>query len=109
MVNAFGNKVFFKMSSDTATEISDIIGKHEKIEYSKSFSHRFGFSFSEQRKREKLLMASELADIDDLNAVVKFTNSKWMKSTWTYKEYPDTNIESFIYRKKKYKFFEKRI
>ena len=104
IVNACGSSVMFAVSDPrTAKYLVDKIGDTEIMEAEETYSmgvanYRDGVSLTQRRKRQRLILDSELMNLPDLQAYVKVPNNPSVTlSRFTIKEYPAKMI-SFIIR-----------
>jgi type IV secretory pathway TraG/TraD family ATPase VirD4 len=104
IVNACGSSVMFAVSDPkTAKYLIDKIGDTEISETEETLSmgvsnYRDGVSMTERRKRQRLIIDSELMNLPDLNAYVKVPNNPFIAITrFEIKDYP-ARITPFIIR-----------
>ena len=87
----------------TAKYLIDKIGDTEILETEETISmgvsnYRDGVSMSERRKRQKLIIDSELMNLSDLNAYVKVPNNPFIAlSKFTVKDY-SARVTPFVIR-----------
>ncbi len=86
----------------TAKYLIDKIGDTEILETEETLSmgvsnYRDGVSMTERRKRQRLIIDSQLMSLPDLNAYVKVPNNPFITlSTFTIKNYPVRTIPFII-------------
>lgn len=104
IVNACGSSVMFAVSDPrTAKYLVDKIGDTEILETEETKSmgvadYRDGVSLTQRRKRERLILDSELMNLPDLHAYVKVPNNPSITvSRFTIKDYP-VRTTSFMIR-----------
>ena len=104
IVNACGSSVMFAVSDPrTAKYLVDKIGDTEIMEAEETYSmgvanYRDGVSLTQRRKRQRLILDSELMNLPDLHAYVKVPNNPSVTlSRFGIKEYP-TRTTSFVIR-----------
>lgn len=95
IVNACGSSVMFAVSDPrTAKYLIDKIGDTEILETEETLSmgvsnYRDGVSMTERRKRQRLIIDSQLMNLPDLKAYVKVPNNPFITlSTFAIKNYP---------------------
>jgi type IV conjugative transfer system coupling protein TraD len=95
IVNACGSSVMFAVSDPrTAKYLIDKIGDTEILETEETLSmgvsnYRDGVSMTERRKRQRLIIDSELMNLPDLQAYVKVPNNPFVTLTkFNIKNYP---------------------
>ncbi|MDF1556378.1 MAG: type IV secretion system DNA-binding domain-containing protein, partial [Deferrisomatales bacterium] len=94
IVNACGNSVLFSVADpDTGKFVSDKIGDTENLETEETYSmgpseFRDGVSLARRRKKETLVLPSELKALPDLSAYVEVGGFPLTRSTLRYKDYP---------------------
>jgi type IV secretory pathway TraG/TraD family ATPase VirD4 len=95
IVNACGSSVMFAVSDPrTAKYLIDKIGDTEILETEETLSmgvsnYRDGVSMTERRKRQRLIIDSELMNLPDLQAYVKVPNNPYITLTrFAIKDYP---------------------
>ncbi len=95
IVNSCGSSVMFAVSDPrTAKYLIDKIGDTEILETEQTLSmgvsnYRDGVSMTERRKRQRLIIDSELMNLPDLQAYVKIPNNPYVTlSKFTIKNYP---------------------
>jgi hypothetical protein len=94
ILNACGNFVTFALADNTAAKIaSERLGEAEYTEIEKTSSmgvsdRRDGVSFAERTKKEPLFLPSEIIDLPELTAIVRFANYGMMKTKLDYVPYP---------------------
>ena len=87
IVNACGSSVMFAVSDPrTAKYLIHKIGDAEILETEETLSigvsnYRDGVSMIERRKRQRLIIDSELMNLPDLNAYVKVPNNPFVTLT----------------------------
>ena len=88
--NAFGNRVTFALSGETAEkEARYHIGEQEFAEMERGMSMgphdmRDGIQISERKKKELLMLPAEIANLPDLTAIVALKNYHFVKSKWDW-------------------------
>jgi len=104
IVNACGSSVMFAVSDPrTAKYLVDKIGDTEIMEAEETYSmgvanYRDGVSLTQRRKRQRLILDSELMNLPDLHAYVKVPNNPSITlSRFAIREYP-AKTTSFIIR-----------
>ena len=110
IVNACGSSVTFAVSDQAAKTASDNIGETEYVESERSYSmgvkaFRDGANLAERKKREMLMLPSDITNLRDLVGIVKFPNYNYLVSRWHASQdsrrpreiHPDRN-ESFQLR-----------
>lgn len=104
IVNACGSSVMFAVSDPrTAKYLVDKIGDTEIMESEETYSmgvanYRDGVSLTQRRKRQRLILDSELMNLPDLQAYVKVPNNPTITlSRFAIREYP-ARTTSFIIR-----------
>ena len=104
IVNACGSSVMFAVSDPrTAKYLVDKIGDTEIMEAEETYSmgvanYRDGVSLTQRRKRQRLILDSELMNLPDLQAYVKIPNNPFVTlSRFGIREYPVRTI-SFVIR-----------
>jgi type IV secretory pathway TraG/TraD family ATPase VirD4 len=104
IVNACGSSVMFAVSDPrTAKYLIDKIGDTEILETEETLgmgvsNYRDGVSMTERRKRQRLIIDSELMTLPDLNAYVKVPNNPFITLTrFAIKDYP-ARTTTFIIR-----------
>ncbi len=86
--NACGNRITFALTGETAErEAKYNIGETEYMETDRAMSMgphdmRDGISLSERKKRELLMLPSEIANLPDLEALIRLKNYDFVRSTW---------------------------
>ncbi|OPY57973.1 MAG: Coupling protein TraD [Syntrophorhabdaceae bacterium PtaU1.Bin034] len=105
IVNACGSSVMFGVADPhTAKYLVDKIGDTEILEVEETHSmgvadYRDGVSLTQRRKRQRLIIDSELMNLADLHAYVKVPNNPYITMTrFHIKEYP-ARTTPFIIRK----------
>lgn len=104
IINNCGSKVILTVSEpDTERFISDMIGDVEIRETSQTNSMgladlRDGISLAKNTRIKKLILPSSLQSLHELEAIVKFPNLDYTKTTIPYISYPK-NHEYLILRK----------
>ena len=110
IVNACGSSVIFAVADEAAKTASRNIGDTEHIDAERSYSmgvknFKDGTNLSERKKKEALIMSSDLTNLPELTGIVRFPNYNYILSRW-YSEkdptrpkeiYPDLN-EPFVLR-----------
>jgi hypothetical protein len=102
-VNACGNSVLFSVADpDTAKFVSEKIGDTENLETEETYSmgpseFRDGVSLARRRKKETLVLPSELKTLPDLTAYVEIGGFPLTRGTLHYKDYP-LRSEPFVLR-----------
>ncbi len=103
IVNARGSSVMFAVSDPrTAKYLIDKIGDTEILETEETLSmgvsnYRDGVSMTERRKRQRLIIDSQLMTLPDLNAYVKVPNNPFITLTkFVHKKYPEMIIPFII-------------
>ena len=97
IVNACGNSVTFALSDyDNAKYASNKLGETEYSEVTQSLSmgvlsYRDGVNLSEHKKKEVMILPSEISDLEALTSYVRFRGYNAVKSKFTYKHYNDVN------------------
>jgi type IV secretory pathway TraG/TraD family ATPase VirD4 len=101
--NAFGNRFTFALTGETAErEAKYNIGEVEYREIERSLSMgphdmRDGVNIGEQKKRDLLMLPSEIANLPDLTALVKLKNYDFVLSRWQWQ--PTAQLhEPFVLR-----------
>lgn len=101
--NACGNRITFALTGETAELESRLnIGETELVEIQRGQSMgphdmRDGISLNEQKKREPLMLPSEISNLPDLQALVRLKNYDFVLSRWNWE--PAQQIhEPFILR-----------
>ncbi len=104
IINACGSSVMFAVSDPhTARYLIDKIGDTEILETEETPSmgvsnYRDGVSMTERRKRQRLIIDSQLMNLLDLNAYVKVPNNPFITLTkFEIKDYP-ARTKPFIIR-----------
>lgn len=104
IVNACGSSVMFAVSDPrTAKYLVDNIGDTEIMEAEETYSmgvanYRDGVSLTQRRKRQRLILDSELMNLPDLHAYVKVPNNPSVTlSRFAIKDYPPRTT-SFVIR-----------
>jgi type IV secretory pathway TraG/TraD family ATPase VirD4 len=103
ILNACGNSIIFRVSDPvTAKYLSDRIGKTEILQTEQALSmgvadNRDGVSLIRRSVEKDLVLPSEIMNMRDLDAYVKFANYSFTKVRFEYKRYPEKH-ESFIVR-----------
>ena len=104
IVNACGSSVMFAVSDPrTAKYLVDKIGDTEIMEAEETYSmgvanYRDGVSLTQRRKRQRLILDSELMNLPDLHAYVKVPNNPSITlSRFGIREYP-ARTTSFVIR-----------
>ena len=102
IINAMNNSVTFAVSDQSAKRASENIGKYEYYEMEKSLSLgvtdlRDGVSLNKRKKSEYLVLPSEIQNMPDLEAIIKFENYDYIRDKLQYKARPTRN-ESFVLR-----------
>ncbi len=104
IVNACGSSVMFAVSDPrTAKYLVDKIGDTEILETEETKSmgvadYRDGVSLTQRRKRERLILDSELMNLPDLHAYVKVPNNPFITlSRFGIRDYP-ARTTSFMIR-----------
>ena len=102
IVSALNNHVYFALSDKSAKRASDNIGDYEYLETERSYSmgvsdFKDGVTMNRRKRREPLVMPSEIQSMRDLEAIIKFENYDFIRDTFDYKERPDWN-EPFVLR-----------
>lgn len=88
--NACGNRITFALTGETAErEAKYNIGETEYMETDRAMSMgphdmRDGISLSERKKRELLMLPSEIANLPDLEALIRLKNYDFVKSYWQW-------------------------
>lgn len=88
--NACGNRVTFGLTGETAErEARYNVGETEYMETERSMSMgphdmRDGISLSERKKKDLLLLPSEIANLPDLTALVSLKNYDFVLSEWRW-------------------------
>lgn len=101
--NACGNRITFALTGETAEkEARYNIGETEYSETQRSMSMgphdmRDGVSLSEQKKKELMLLPSEISGLPDLTGLVRLKNYDFVLSKWQW-EQAQQNHEPFILR-----------
>jgi hypothetical protein len=94
IVNVCGNSVLFSVADpDTAKFVSDKIGDTENLETEETYSmgpseFRDGVALARRRKKETLVLPSELKTLPDLSAYVEIGGFPLTRATLRYKDYP---------------------
>ncbi|MDW7711184.1 MAG: type IV secretion system DNA-binding domain-containing protein [Deferrisomatales bacterium] len=94
IVNACGNSVLFSVADpDTSKFVSEKIGDTENLETEETYSmgpseFRDGVSLARRRKKEILVLPSELKTLPDLTAYVEIGGFPVTRATLRYKDYP---------------------
>ena len=52
---------------------------------------RDGTNLSQRKRKEHLLLPSDISNLPDLTGIVKFPNYNYVISKWQYKAYPTIN------------------
>jgi type IV secretory pathway TraG/TraD family ATPase VirD4 len=98
MINSCGNMITMALNDEKEARIaSDRFSEIEFWEYNKTTSmgvsdFKDGISLAAQRKREKLVLPSEVIELPELSAIVQLANYGIMRTRLTYTPYPDKNI-----------------
>ncbi|MFQ5559778.1 MAG: type IV secretion system DNA-binding domain-containing protein, partial [Nitrospinota bacterium] len=93
IVNACGSSITFGVSEpDTAKLLSDQIGEQENMRTRHSVSgglpeNRDGYSYTSEQKIEKLVIPSELMDLQSLEAYLKISGYPLIKGKLNIKKY----------------------
>lgn len=102
--NACGSRITFALSGETAEkEARYNIGETELVEVQRSTSMgphdmRDGISLGESKKKELMMLPSEISNLPDLQALVRLKNYDFVISKWVWE--PAKQIhEPFILRK----------
>lgn len=101
--NAFANRCTFALTGETAErEAKFNIGEVEYREIERSLSMgphdmRDGINIGEQKKRDMLILPSEIANLPDLTALVKLKNYDFVMSKWQWQATPQL-YEPFLLR-----------
>jgi type IV secretory pathway TraG/TraD family ATPase VirD4 len=88
--NACGNRVTFALTGETAErEARYHVGETEFMETERSISMgphdmRDGISISDRKKRDLLMLPSEIANLHDLKALIKLKNYDFVLSEWQW-------------------------
>jgi len=104
IVNACGNNVVFSVAdNETAESLSKNYGEYISIESYVTTSmgiqdNRDGQSINQTKNKERIILPSEIIDLETLNFYLKFSDFSITKSKLIYKSYPDIN-EPFLVRK----------
>ncbi len=104
IVNACGNNVVFSVAdNETAESLSKNYGEYISIESYVTTSmgiqdNRDGQSINQTKNKERIILPSEIIDLETLNFYIKFSDFNIAKSFLTYKGYEDFN-EPFMVRK----------
>lgn len=98
MINSCGNVITMALNDEKEARIaSDRLGEIEFEEFNKTTSmgvsdFKDGISVASQRKREKLVLPSEITEQPELTSVVQLANYGIMRTKLTYTPYPERNI-----------------
>ena len=93
IINACGNSIIFSVADPkTASFLSDKIGETVYVKTDETISmgvedHKDGVSLSKRQHQEKLVLASEIMNLRDLECYVKLPNYDIAKTTLSYKDY----------------------
>jgi len=104
IVNACGNSMIFSVADSVSAKLcSERIGETEYMESQQSLSvgiddSKSGANLSEHRQKEFLLMPSEIMNLPELSAVVKFSGYQPVISEFKYKDFPD-KADAFVLKK----------
>lgn len=87
IVNACGSSVTFAVSDQAAKTAAENIGETEYVESERSYSmgvkdFRDGANLAERKKREPLMLPSDMTNLRDLVGIVKFPNYNYLLSRW---------------------------
>jgi hypothetical protein len=88
--NACGNRVTFALTGETAErEARYNVGESEFMETERSMSMgphdmRDGISINERKKKDLLMLPSEIANLPDLKALVRLKNHDFVISEWQW-------------------------
>ncbi|BBO86772.1 conjugative transfer protein TraD (plasmid) [Desulfosarcina ovata subsp. sediminis] len=102
IVSALNNNVYFALSDKSAKRASDNIGDYECYETERSYSLgvsdiRDGVTMNRRKKKEPLVLPSEIQSMRDLETIIKFENYDFIRDKFEYKLRPDMN-QPFILR-----------
>lgn len=111
IVNACGNSVTFALSDfENAKYASNKLGETEYSDVNKSesmgvLSYRDGINLTEHKKKEVMVLPSEITNLESLNCYVRFSGYNAVKSKFAYKHYKDVNksielVENLFFAKK---------
>ena len=101
ILNAMNNSVIFALSDQSAKRASEnIIGKYDYWEMEKSVNmgvtdFRDGISLNKRKKSDFLVLPSEIQNMPDLEAIIKFENYDYVKDQFKHKKRLSKN-KSFI-------------
>ena len=97
IVNACGNAAIFAVGDpDNARFLSARISDTEYTEMETSYSmgvedFRDGTSLSQRKRKEPLFLPADIMRLPDMTAIVKFANSDYLLSRFTYRGVADVN------------------
>jgi len=104
IVNACGNSMIFSVTDSVSAKLcSERIGETEYMESKQSLSigiddSKSGANISDQKQKEFLLMPSEIMNLPELSAIVKFSGYQPVISKFIYKDFPD-KADAFVLKK----------
>jgi hypothetical protein len=86
-VNACGSTLAFAVADQAAKTASQNIGDTEYIDAERSYSmgvknFKDGTNLSERKKKESLILPSDLTNLPELTGIVKFPNYNYVLSRW---------------------------
>ena len=93
IINNCGNKLLFGCNEhDIARYYSQLLGEEEVLETTRSYTlgvdtFKDGVNITQGRTKKDVILASEISNLPDLQAFVKFNNYSPLKTRFTYKDF----------------------